>query len=233
MPIMRRNLTRADRAEHLARAKRMRADGVDIQIRTEWLESSRPLDIVVAGPPASLVCDLPSARVGYVILVRLVARWRVSLLDCQITTEYDDQIVLESFDERTPLCRFGWLEYPRNQVLNQRLERSLRFHGRNQMVEGVILASGLKPVPELYHHNTFLPFELTFWDQSENEIRHESTLFVDRTCRPKRTVVRPKSSLCGPPKTHENEPVVACGSSVRAIPRLDAKFRMDDGQGGN
>ena len=233
MPITKQNLTRAERSEHLARAKRMRADGVDIEIRAEWLESCRPLDIVVAGPPASLVCDLPSAGVGYVILVRLVARWRVSLLDCQITTQYDDQIALENFDERTPLCRFGWLEFPRNQVLNHRIERSLRLHGRNQMVEGVILARGLKPVPELYHHDTFLPFELTFLDQSENEIRPEAKLFVDRTWRPKRTVVCPKSSLFDPQIANEGEPVVTHGSSVRTSPRHNAEFPIGHGQGGS
>jgi hypothetical protein len=42
--------------------------------------------------------------------------------------------VLESFDERSLVCKLEGLEYPRSEVLNQRIDNSLRFYCRGQMI---------------------------------------------------------------------------------------------------
>ena len=70
--------------------------------------------------------------------------------------------MLESFEEGSPICELGSLEYPRSQVLNDRIENSLRFHYRGQMIEGMILASGLKRIPEAYRTGAIAPFQITF-----------------------------------------------------------------------
>jgi len=55
-------------ASHLARAEKMNAAGVNIQIRGEWREHARiqdPLDVAVAGGCATFAFDLTTARTGY------------------------------------------------------------------------------------------------------------------------------------------------------------------------
>ena len=60
MSIIRRSLNRSEMLSHLARAEKMVAAGVKIQIREEWRESARALDktldIAVGGarPPSFL-----------------------------------------------------------------------------------------------------------------------------------------------------------------------------------
>jgi len=222
MPLTKRSLTRAEMAEHLARAKQLRAAGLDIEIPEEWQENSCVLDIVVAGGCASLVCDSLTGGVHYAVGVRLVARLRVTLVDFRLTTEWDDQIVLHSFVGQTPLCRLGRLEYLRSEVLNQRIENSLRFHYRGQMVEGMILASGLKPIPEAHRTGAIVPFRLTFTDSLGHEIGVEAELFVDRTAKRQKVPVHPSSRLFGPAEIPEVIEVV-----VSEVPRAAAGPDLD------
>ena len=113
-----------------------------------------------------------------------------------MTTAWDDQIVLEGFfDERTSHCWLGRRDYPRSQVLNPRIMNSMKFHGYDDMVEGVILLTGLKPMPVEFYHGMAVPFTLIFLDHNENEIRQESVLFVDRTWQHEQKVARQNSSL--------------------------------------
>ena len=51
----------------------------------------------------------------------------------------------------------------KSEVLNDRFP--LKFHRRGHLIEGVILATGLKPIPKEYVHGMTVPFKLTFWDQ--------------------------------------------------------------------
>ena len=194
MPIIKRSLTRAEMASHLARANQLRAMGVDIEMPEEWQQNSCPIGVVVGGVPASVVFEVPSGLVGYVVWLRLVARSRVTLIDCRLTAHWDDAITLETFDERSPICRFSGLEYPRSEVLNARLENSLRFHYRGQMVEDMILASGLKRIPDSYRTGMIAPLQITFIDSLEHETSVEANLYVDRTAKRKNTALRPRSS---------------------------------------
>ena len=188
MSIIKRSLTKSEMAAHLARAERMVAAGVKIQIREEWREAralDKTLDIAFGGGLATFAFDLTAGRAGYVISVRLVGQALGTLLDCRLTTSWDDYIVLASFnDEGDSICRLGLLEYPRDQVLNPRLQNSLRFQ-RGQMIEGVILATGVNPIPESYRHGQIVPIGLAFLDQNENQIRETADLFVDRLWKPK------------------------------------------------
>lgn len=210
MPLRKYRLSRTEQGTYLAAAQELVAFGLDVEISQKWLEASRTLDIAVADGLPSLACESPSGVLAYAVCVRLVARSRVTLVDCQIATKWDDQILLESFDARTLVCRSGSLEYPRSEILNERIEKSLRFHYRGQMVEGMILASGLKPVPNMYPPGTAVPYQLTFTDSLGNEMGVEAKIFVERTAKRKNAAVRTKNGtgLHGPQKTPESSDVV-------------------------
>ncbi len=189
-------VSRREEAEYLTCLQQMEAEGIAVVIPERWLEKTRSLDIFIAGRPATVIFDLPGGSAAFAIWVRLVARRRVTILDCAMTTAWDDQIVLEGFfDERTSHCWLGRRDYPRSQVLNPRIMNSLKFHGYDDMVEGVILFTGLKPMPVEFYHGMAVPFTLIFLDQNENEIRQEADLFVDRTWRREQKVARQISSL--------------------------------------
>ena len=199
MSIIRRSLNRSEMLSHLARAEKMVAAGVKIQIREEWRESARALDktldIAVGGGLATFVFDLTAGRAGYVISVRLVGQALGTLLDCQLTTSWDDYIVLASFDDGgDSMCRLGLVEYPRDQVLNLRIQNSLRLQP-GQMIEGVILATGVNPIPEAYGHGQIVPITLAFLNQNENQIRETADLFVDRLWKPKPKFAPRKTGL--------------------------------------
>ena len=154
-----------------------------IQIRDEWREqvpAKDALDIRIAGSVATFVFELTAARAGYVISVRLVSRAPGAILDCRLTTSWDDNIVLASFsDDGDSMCRLGLLQYPRAQVLNPRIANSMRF-APGQMIEGVIMATSANPISEAYRHGLIVPIQLAFLDQNQNEIRENADLFIDR-----------------------------------------------------
>ena len=198
MPTIKRSLTRPEKLDHLARAKQMRAEGVDLRIREEWLEGAHSLDITIVGFH-SMVYDLRGGGAAYAVWVRLVARRRITLTDCKLVTDWDTDIGLVGFfDGREPVWWLGHQDFPRSQVLNQRIMDSLKFHGYDYMVEGVILFTGSQPMPEAYPHGMNIPFTLVFLDQNENEIREDAELFVDRTWKQKNKFVPRGRSLYDP-----------------------------------
>ena len=101
--------------------------------------------------------------------------------------QHDRQIVLESFDLGGPVCELGQCSYRKSEVLNDRFP--LRFKQRGSMVEAVILATGLKPIPARYLHGMTVLFTLTFWDQFAIPIGVEDGLSVDRSTTPRQRVV--------------------------------------------
>jgi hypothetical protein len=232
MPVSRQRLTKSEIARHLARAEKMIAAGVNIQIRDEWREPARAqdqtLDIAVAGGCATFAFDLTAARAGYVISVRLVGRALGTVLDCRLTTSWDDDIALSSHsDDGNSMCRLGLLQYPRNQVLNHRIDNSMRFV-RGRVIEGVILATGANPIPEGCRHGLIVPIRLAFLDQNENEIRENAELFVDRLSKPKRKFVPRKSGLYDRGKMVPTSATVS-SQDARAprAPALEAKCPED------
>lgn len=223
MQTIRRSLTRSEKLDHLARAERMRAEGVDLRIREEWLEAahslemkaagvdieipqrrlgkSRSLDIFIAGGPATYVFDMPGGGAAFAIWIRLVAIRLVTVLNYTMTTAWDGQIVPQAFfDERIELWRLGQKDFPRSEVLTMRIMDELTLNP-GRMAEGWLLAVGLCPMSEAFRHGMTVPFTLELLDQYGNEIREEAELFVDRTCKPKNKFVRQESDLYSPDET--------------------------------
>ena len=126
----------------------MRAEGIDFNSPDDSPEYVPALDITVVGGLVSLIFNLPSGLAGYAIWLRVVARRSglILLEQCEVTTEFDDQIELECFDLGGPICQLGQCKHPKSEVLNDRFP--LKFHRRGHRTEGVILATGLKPIPK-------------------------------------------------------------------------------------
>jgi hypothetical protein len=195
MPIPRARLSRSEKAEDCRCLREMRAEGIDVNSPDDSLECAAALDITVVGGIASLIFNLRSGLAGYAIWLRLVAKRSglVLLEQCRMTTKFDDQIELECFDVGGPICQLGQCSYLEAEVLNGRFP--LRFHRRGHLIEGVILATGLEPIPKEYVQGMTVPLKLTLWDQFGNEFGVESRLSVDRSTTPRPKRVRPRSSV--------------------------------------
>lgn len=191
MSTIKRTLSLAETIANLARARKMSACGVRLQIPEEWEERARSLDIMVDGDFPATVFDLDSGTAAYAIWVRLVARRRVMLMDCRLATDCDGDIRLAgNFDDREPIWWLGHQDFPRRQVLNPRIENHLKFQGYGRTMEGVILATGSKGIPVSWHHGTTAPIRISFLDQNRDEISQSADLFVDRTWARRRIKVR-------------------------------------------
>jgi hypothetical protein len=198
MPIRRRALTKIERAEYLVRAEQLRASGLEIEPSEKSGQQDPSLDVIVGPPTANTVCELRSGGIVYVPFVRLVARSRLTLTDCDISTSYDDQIVLESFHD-DPICRLGRAEYWQDEALNQQMEDGLVL-SRGQMVEGYILASGLRRIPR--ERGKFaVPFVIVFSDQFGDEFPAKGMFSVLRQAQPDNARVEKGSGLYGPDAT--------------------------------
>ncbi len=173
-----RVLNRAEQAQDLNTLRQLQAEGVNCVTPEKLLTSF--LDITVAGGPANSVFE-GSKGMFYAIWVRLVAKRAGTLLDCRIRTDWDDHIVVKSFDDERPLCKIGSLDYSRAEVLNHRIQNGLRFERRGDWFEGMILANGLRPIPEKYRDGAIVPFQLTFEDEFGEEISQTAKLSVART----------------------------------------------------
>ena len=192
MPIQKTRLSRREEAEDRQCLREMYHEGVEIV--GDSLDDAPALDISVIGGPETLIFNLPWGLAGYAIAVRLVAeKSGLILMEPEITTRYDHQIVLESFDLAGPVCKLGQCWYSKSEVLNDRFP--LRFKQRGSMVAAVILATGLKPIPAQYLQGMIMPFTLTFWDQFAIPIGVEDGLSVDRSTTPRQRRVRPEHSV--------------------------------------
>jgi hypothetical protein len=202
MPIHKPRNSREQEAVYLDRLRQLQAEGIDVEIPEEWSQRDRALKIIVAPPAASSVCESRTGSIIYIVLVRLVPRSGLLLTDSDINTRWDNQIVLESFHDQSPVCRFGSAEFCRREVLNHRIENGLRL-SRGEMVEGYILARGLQRVPTEYGEFA-VPFEMVFSDQFGHEFRAHGKLSVSRQVQRDNTSVRPGTGLYGPAENQQS-----------------------------
>jgi hypothetical protein len=120
MPNLKRRLSRLEEATHRDYLRQLQAEGIDVEIP----ENSRALDIVLE---ESMVFESATGGVHYAVLTRLVPeRSGFIVTGWELNTDYDDQIVPESFDDRHLIFRLGGQEYCRREVLNPRMEKIKR-----------------------------------------------------------------------------------------------------------
>jgi len=92
------------------------------------------------------------------------------------------------------------------------------------MIEGVILATGLEPIPKEYVQGMTLPFKLAFEDQFRNEISAEAELSVDRSTKPRPRLVRPTSIYDSDGVGATSEPGVSPNLNVGRVPDPDPEL---------
>lgn len=209
MPNRKSVLNRAEQVRYLAATQELHSAGLDVDVPEEWLQDSHFLDVTVARSPASIAFDLPHGGVGYAICLRLVARQAPLVIQhCQITSEWDNQISMSNFNDRSPICRLGWLTYSQKELLNQGFDNSLRFHYRGQLIEGTILATGLQPIPAAYRTGMRVAVRLTFADSLGHEIEVEAELYVNRMSKKKNAALRLGRGLYEPLAQRETDAVL-------------------------
>ena len=216
-----------EKSAHWKRATAMLAAGIEMKIPPEWLECA-PVIIRTGDENSAEVFDpRKGVSAAYAIAVQLVARQRITLMDCRITTDWDDEILLANPTESNQLYLFGGREFPKREVLNHRLEDPLPL-GRGQVVEGTILASGLRPIPDYYDHGSRLSCILAFIDSDENEISQKVPLYANRAWKCKHPGSRRGAGLYAgpipPPKFDIN---------VEMQRRYDEQRSRQAGSGGN
>ena len=135
----------AKQQRYLETSRKLASEGIAVHVPEEWQEFIlSPLEIAI-GPETS-VYDLQSGIVAYRIQVRLLAAQKLRLDDCDMAAGWDNGIELESFDESKPVWHLGREGFSPTEVLNNRIEEGLMLHP-GEPVEGLILATGLKPIP--------------------------------------------------------------------------------------
>jgi hypothetical protein len=194
MPTPKKRLSSSEEAEYFRCLREMRDEGVSVS--EDFSESGPDFHISVIGGLETLIFNLPGGLAGYAIWLRIVARKSGLIwLECEILTEFDDQIVLECFEPGGPYCQVGQSCYLKEEVLNDRFP--LRFHRRGDMIVGVIMATGLKPIPAKYFQGMMVPFILSLWDPFGNKTSISSTLSADRSTTPRPKLGRPVSGTFG------------------------------------
>jgi hypothetical protein len=202
MPIHKPRNGREQEAVYLDRLRQLQAEGIDVEIPEEWSQRNRALDIIIAPPTASSICEPRTGSLIYIVLVRLVSRSGLLLGDCDINTSWDHQIVLESFHDQGPVCRLGSAEFCRREVLNHRIENGLRL-SRGEMVEGYILGTGLQRVPTEYG-DAAVPLEIVFSDQLGHEFPAHGMVSVSRLVQRNNTSARRGTGLYGPAENQQS-----------------------------
>jgi hypothetical protein len=198
MAILKARLNGVERTQYLASAKKLQVAGFDVVIPQEWKDES--VYVSTKCRLGSVVCDVENGGVAYAIWVRVVARHpRVILIECRIKTDWDTPVLVT----RRNWCgqKFGGLDYPTAEVLNEQVEGGLRLRCRGDIAQGLILASGRKPIPDNYRSLTRTRLELTFVDQFDEEITKEGELVVVRSMSPE---TEDASAKMGPYEPREN-----------------------------
>jgi hypothetical protein len=192
MPIRKARLSKAEQAKYFARLAQLLRAGCDVRIPDEWSEDSRALDIQIAPPHENIIRQLPNGTVAYAILVRLVALLANLILeDFGLAAAWDPDLIPLSLGKKDlyPFARD--FDFTREEVLNHRIEKLLRFHHRGYLAEGWLLATGLKPIPDTYRNNTSVPVEVRFTDQFGSDHFGKADAFVERSARQKTPALRP------------------------------------------
>jgi hypothetical protein len=212
MPTRKLRLSRAEQAESYVRLRQLQAEGIDVDVPDGWRERC-PLKITQGRQPG-MVCDLGGGNTGYAIWVRVVSQGRVIVPDYEISAEWDEgSIDLPYLRETDGRYKFGCLDYAVTEVLNDQLERGLRFNFRGDMVEGVIIAYGCLAIPETYHGAVSV--RVTLMDALERTVQAELELLVgERVSKRDQRPVRPGGGLYIPDERENTNPPTLPKSSA-------------------
>jgi hypothetical protein len=183
MPRTRWALTRPEREEYVARAKWLAAAGAAIEIPEPTLSHTSGLRISQYGPEFNdIVVNLHPGKVVVIVGLRLVAtRGNIMICDCYYTPPWEGpELFLSNVsDERSIYQIARGLEFSRDEILNHRIEAGMSLR-RGVPVEGVLIGTGLAPLPDIYCDRMPVSVGLTFIDQFDNEFPFKTDLRITR-----------------------------------------------------
>jgi hypothetical protein len=194
MPTYKPELTPREQAKYLSIARELEAAGTRVDIPNEWQENARFLRVTIAGSPESLITQLSPSMVLYTFRVRLLAERSVTLQEFEVATRWDPGVFSCYPEGRTPYRFAPGLDFNVKEVLNDRIERDLRFR-RGDIREGWLLAMGNKPVPEEYGPGRPAPVEVRFFDQFWQSQVASTTLTLERSTQTRKSSLRPGLGL--------------------------------------
>jgi hypothetical protein len=195
VPVIRSRLTRTEQDKHFVTAQRLHEQGVAIEIPEEWQNQSRYLDISIS--PDSTIYVLRRGVTLYAVYGRLQSRCSNVAIDAfDILPSWDPDVIPYSTMKET--YRFTRsLEYDFEDVLNHRIEQSLRFPRIGDSSEGWLLGIGIRPVPPEYGPRKPAPFQLSFLDQLDRTYDTSVVALVDRSAKIPELHVRRSSVFAG------------------------------------
>ena len=153
------------------------------------------LDIHIAPPHENIIRQLPNGPVAYAIGVRLVAlRANVIVEYSQLASGWDQDLFQISANEKGLYYLRRGFEFTRAEVLNHLFEERHCFHQRGDSVEGWLLATGLKPIPDAYRNNTSVPVDVSFTDQFGVDQLEQAYALMERSAHYKAPTLRKENS---------------------------------------
>ena len=208
MSLKRTGLNVARQRKHLACLLQMRAEGLPVEIPEAWRSS---VGLEVWPSPETCIFDLPDGRAGYRCEVHMLAAQSLWLVDCDMRVVWETDIVLESFDDKQRMWRFGHDEFVPDNVLNNRIEQGLYLRP-GRPIAGVILATGLKPIPAEYNMGSRATLKLSFYDAAWTPMNFDFEVLIRRVQYPARPIRRPSPQEPAPQGTREAPTGVECSA---------------------
>jgi hypothetical protein len=191
MPRIKWQLTRAEQNRHRAHSQWLASGGAAIEISEPPMCQTSALRISQYGPEFNdIVVNLYPGKVVVIVGLRLVAtRADIKICDCYYTPPWEGpELFLSNVsDERATYQIARGLEFSRDEVLNHRIEAGMSLR-RGTPVEGVLIGTGLAPLPDIYRDRMPVNVGLTFFDQFDNEFPFKTELHVNRQVRGNRTL---------------------------------------------
>jgi len=198
MPYRRARLTRAETLSHFESLSELERAGIEIGMGEGLDEQLQSLDIFVPRGPTATVFGTSRGATVYEVWLSMVARRPTELRYLDMCTDFDDEIVLENRDIGGEFWHLGGKVYPERTLLNPLFSDDLRFSRPGKQFEGILLATGLAPIPAEFCHGQSVPLKLHFTESDGFRFTVEAELYVDHTARPQASARRPHERLFGP-----------------------------------
>ena len=174
--------TKTEKARDQAILRELQAQGIDVG---ELEDEELPVDIEVGTSIENFIFEQRAgSRAHYAISLQLTAKvTSVVILDCKISSPFDSDILPESGFGQEVIFDFCGQHFLRKDILNQRIETGLRFNSRGQVIQGWVLGSGLRPIPQELRSERCTWCQLTFFDSLGRKAQAKAPLSVLRSTR--------------------------------------------------
>jgi hypothetical protein len=189
MPYRQTRFNRAENAEFVLCLQQLRAEGVDLEISSEWIEPSPDPDRLtleqIHHTATATIYDLPSSAVAIVLPTRMtVLKAGLLVVDVGIMTPWDDFLLEviepgESFVNEHLMS--GVLPEPSPTILNRWLRSEVPLRPRR--IEGVILAEGWTNLPAECQDEMPVTIKLSIEDERHNQLSFDFEVRVDRNLK--------------------------------------------------